>query len=210
MKIFVMRHGHRADDPTNPAGVQMPPGRPLDPDLSSIGIEMARQTGEFLHDAGIQFIYASPFLRTTHTAAKIAERLKLPIRLDWGFGEHFVPQWFSEWPGTTAPQELARRFPMVDPYYPQTGVMPTTSESYWEMHDRAMRATEVIVDRHRRANVLIVSHAAIACTIPPGLTSWTGWQPNPQLCAITSLTRESAGWKVDYNGRTDHLKVVRT
>lgn len=210
MKIFVMRHGHRADDPTNPVGIQMPPGRPLDPDLSSIGIEMAKQSGDFLKDAGIKFIYASPFLRTTHTAAKIAEKLNLPVHLEWGLGEYFLAQWFSEWPGTTSPQELARLFPMVDPYSKQTGVMPKTSEGYWEMHDRAMKAVFMLIERHGDDNFLLVTHAAVACTVPPGLTTWEGWEPRPMLCAISSLTKGPSGWKVDFNGKTDHMKIVRT
>lgn len=209
MRIFIMRHGHRADDPTNPNGVQIPAGRPLDPDLSSIGMEMARQTADLLRPEGVQFVYASPFLRTTRTAAIIAQELNLRVRLDWGFCEHLVPQWFMDWPGTLAPQELARRFPVVDPYFEQTGVLPNPPEDYWEMHDRSMRAVKIMETRHPKDAILIVTHAAVACTVPPGLVGWDGWNGNPQLCAVTSMTKTEFGWKLNYGGRVDHLKVVR-
>ena len=93
-KIFLMRHGFRMDDPRNPEGKILPTGRPLDPDISAIGVGQAAETAELLKNEGLHLIYASPFLRTVHTAAVIAEKLNLKIRLEWGVGEHFVPQSF--------------------------------------------------------------------------------------------------------------------
>lgn len=203
-----MRHGHRADDPGNPVGIQIPVQRPLDPDISSIGIEMADQTGDFLKDQEIKMIYASPFLRTTHTAAQIAEKLNLPIRLEWGVAEYFVPQWFADWPGTLAPQELKRRFPRVDSYYPQTGIMPKCSEEYWDMHNRSMQTVNTLFARHPNENILVVTHAAVACTVPPGLTSWDNWQARPFLCGLSCLSKTDKGWNLDYNAKTDHMKNV--
>ncbi len=72
MDLYLMRHGHREDAENNPSGRRLPHGRSLDPDISSIGIQQAQESGEKLKDAGIKYIYSSPFLRAVHTAHEVA------------------------------------------------------------------------------------------------------------------------------------------
>jgi broad specificity phosphatase PhoE len=68
MNIYLLRHGQKNNQPG-------------DPELTVLGFEQARQTGEFLHDKNVEAIFTSPSLRTKQTAAVIGELLSLPVQI---------------------------------------------------------------------------------------------------------------------------------
>ena len=210
MDIYLVRHGHRGDDPTNPAGVQKPKGRSLDPDISIIGVKQAKQTGQRLKGLGIKAIYSSPFLRAVHTAHHIAEALELKVRIEWGLSEALGPL-YKDWPGTIPPIKLARMFPTVDPDFPPTGILPNCPEKdYWESHGRYHEAVLKLLERHSNENILLVTHGAGVCSIPPALAGWEGYSGRPFLASVTKLHRDDAGkWTIGLNGDTSHLEYVR-
>lgn len=208
MIVFAVRHGHRADDPTNPDGKWLPKGRDLDPDISPIGMKMAEQTGQRLKDERIKQVYCSPFLRAVRTASLIVSQFDDPkpnIRLEWGVCEHLNPMYFKDWPGTIAPQKLAQMFPLVDPDSQQTGILPDCPEEYWPMHDRVCKTTNMLIHRHPGENILIVAHAATVCAIAPGLAGWQDYQPRGYLCGIHKIVKQGPKWMLEMNGDVSHL-----
>lgn len=207
MNLYFTRHGHRQDAPNNPAGAYLPKGRDLDPDISSIGVKQAQQTGQRLKDAGIKHVYCSPFLRAVHTASEIVSQWdeKPEIRLDWGFSEHLNAMYFVDWPGTICPQKLAEMFPLVNPYFKQSGILPLCPEDYWVQHDRVIKATNIIVERHQPETVLIVAHCATVCAIAPGLTGWPGYEGKGFLCGLCKAVKQEDKWVLELNSDTSHL-----
>ena len=72
-ELYLIRHAQ----PDRSSGIRydVEPGPPLTP----LGQEEARQAAYWLDDRGLEYIYSSPFLRTTATADTIVEQLALPI-----------------------------------------------------------------------------------------------------------------------------------
>jgi ribonuclease H / adenosylcobalamin/alpha-ribazole phosphatase len=207
MKIYITRHGHRADDPSNPAGKQIPAGRPLDPDISSIGEKQATALGKRLrNEAQIKTIYASPFLRTAHTAHLIAKELGLRIKLEWAITESFYPQWFSEWPGTTERQKLAQMFDTIDLSYVQTGILPTCpEENQWRTNDRLILAMEKLAINE---DTLIVTHALPMLLIQAGMAGWGEGEWNVFCCSLSCLEKVDDKWVSRLKCDGEHLKSI--
>ena len=207
--IFVCRHGHRADDPTNPEGKKLPQGRDRDPDISPLGMRQAEQSGVRLKNENIKYVYCSPFLRAIRTAHLIVSQFdaKLEIWPDWGFSEFLTSEYFSDWPGTIHPHKLAKMFPLLSFKNEPTGVMPDCPEEYWPMHDRYTKATKVVIDRHPGENVLIVAHAASVMAITAELSRWKDYQPLGFTCGISKLVKNGDKWKRELNSDVSHLDL---
>ena len=107
--IWLARHANREDfvDPDWAATAD----RPHDPGLSDDGIEQARKLGQRLADAAIAHVYASPFLRTVHTAHCVARAVNRPLVLEPGLAEWMNPAWFDARPEPLSTETLAARFP---------------------------------------------------------------------------------------------------
>ena len=213
LNLYLMRHGHRADDPLdNPDGVRVPKGRELDPDISSVGERQATQIGVMLKDhASVKYIYSSPFLRAVHTAHCVAAVLSLRVRLEWGLSEFLGPAYFQDWPGMIAFEKLVKMFPTIEAWT-GTGVLPECPEyDMWGAHNRYMQTAEFLIAKHKPfgEDFLLVTHGAGVCSIAPGLAGWNGYQPRPFLAAITALHFDSTRWYLEQNGDTSHLDYVR-
>lgn len=88
MKIYLVRHA-TPDWSRTDIRYDVPPGPPLTPH----GEAEARKLGEFLRDAGIKKIYASPLERTQRTAQLAAETVGLEVVTEeliaeWRHGEN--------------------------------------------------------------------------------------------------------------------------
>jgi len=210
MNLYLMRHGHRQDDPENPNGAYFPKGRSLDPDISEKGIKQAKETAARLVGSEIKHIYASPFLRTVHTAHHVAMALNLDVRLEWGLAEFLTPGYFEDWPGTIPPQKLAQMFATVDPDYEQTGILPKCPEyDYWEMFHRCHDTTKQLLARHPNEDILIVSHAAGTAAIPPAFIGWQNYEAKAYLCGLTKLVQEGPNWKMELHCDISHLSYTK-
>jgi probable phosphoglycerate mutase len=64
-----------------------------DPPLSARGMEQARRVGTRLADAGIDAIYVTTLRRTAQTAAPLAGRLGLDLRVEPGLREVYLGEW---------------------------------------------------------------------------------------------------------------------
>ncbi len=81
-ELYLIRHAQ----PNRNSSIRydVEPGPPLTPH----GEEEARQAADWLADRGLDYIYSSPFLRTSSTADTIVERLGLPISYVSALAEH--------------------------------------------------------------------------------------------------------------------------
>jgi len=204
MNIYVCRHGHRADAPDNPKGKDIPAGRPLDPDISIIGQEQATRLGKRLKkEANIKVVYASPFLRTAHTAHCAALEIGCPVKLEWGVTERFYEQWYSRWPGTMERQQLAARFSTIDLSYQMTGILPKCPEGQWDCHDRLMKVIPMLGEE----DMLIVTHGEPLIGITMGLGGWQSPPlPAPYTCGLSHLERVDGKWYKRLVVDTSHME----
>ena len=69
----------------------------------------------------IDHLFSSPFLRCVETAAAIAGRSKLTVKLEVGLSEWLNTDWFSKPPELLPVDELVRRHPQVDTAYRSRG-----------------------------------------------------------------------------------------
>lgn len=90
-RIFVMRHGDRADDSDIFKDLV---DRPFDPPLSPTGIQTTeRVVNERLHETPVDAIFTSPFLRCFQTAAVAQKLLGVSsIFIDSGIVEVWHPR----------------------------------------------------------------------------------------------------------------------
>jgi broad specificity phosphatase PhoE len=73
--IFLVRHAERADAGTTPQP---------DPPLSSTGQARAQKLAAMLADAGITAIVTTEFVRTPQTAAPLATKLRVTLKISHG------------------------------------------------------------------------------------------------------------------------------
>jgi broad specificity phosphatase PhoE len=110
--LWIARHARRRDF-DDPEWARRAP-RPHDPPLSAAGRRQARALADRLAGVGMAHLFSSPFLRCVETAAPIAERLGVAIRIERGLSEWLNAEWFPEPPELLPLAVLARRFPRVD------------------------------------------------------------------------------------------------
>jgi len=80
MELLLIRHGL-------PERVVNDDGRPADPVLSAVGRTQAERVAAWLERTRIDRIYASPLRRARETAAPLAARLALDVRISHGVRE---------------------------------------------------------------------------------------------------------------------------
>lgn len=136
--IYFVRHGQKEK-------------KPGDPQLTSKGIQQARETALFLKNLEIQSIYSSPYLRTKQTADIIAKQFQLPVitdgrlneRLNWGDrdNESFEEFW-NEWQKTDRNRD----------YKPKNG------RSSFKTGNEVKQFIEELPSIDKNHSVIIVSH----------------------------------------------------
>lgn len=200
--VWLARHGNRQDfvDPDWPKTAE----RPHDPGLSPDGIEQARKLGQRLSGEDIDYLFASPFLRTVETAHYVAEELDQPIFLEPGIGEWLNPEWFSAQPEKLTYETLAERFPRIDLAYTphHTPRYPETKERALE---RAAETARALADSYDGA-LLLVGHGASVSGIAGGLAADAG-AFDCALCSLFKLTRRDAKspWTMRLCADVSHL-----
>jgi broad specificity phosphatase PhoE len=195
--VYLLRHGERADD-VNPRWAETAPRR-HDPPVTAVGVDQARRTGRFLADAGIDDVFASPFLRAVHTATHLVSRLEdVSVRIEPGLSEHLNPAWFDRRPTVLSPARLADRFDPVRPDHAPL-VDPTFPESWADCRDRVGSTVRRLLDV-TAGTLLLVGHGA---TVTGGIEAVTGRvvEGAAPYCGLSRLHRDVAGWELTYAGR---------
>ncbi|NIK78707.1 broad specificity phosphatase PhoE [Paenibacillus castaneae] len=158
-KIFILRHGIRLDIDDKTYWRHYLKRRD-DVPLSHRGITQAQETGEFLKNENVSHIFCSPFFRTLQTAHIVAEKLDLPIHIEYGFIEMLNPDWFATSPELVSLEEASEIFPRVNSEY-RSYVQPQYPETDYEgavLH-RVKEALDQIIERYD-GTILIVGHGA--------------------------------------------------
>lgn len=200
--IWIMRHGIRQDiiDPNWTKTAK----NPDDPPLAQEGRLQAIDTGKFLSNQDIQFIYSSPFLRCIQTAGLIANIMKVPIRVEYGLCEALFTKWFSKMPDLSPITELKKEIEWVDDAY-NSVVIPSFPENEakdtWERCARTMQ--KILIDT--AGNILLVGHGASVAGMVKALTG-TDENANYSLCGLNRIEATGTGWILRWSGE-DHLSI---
>jgi ribonuclease H / adenosylcobalamin/alpha-ribazole phosphatase len=143
-----------------------------DPELSAAGRRQAQAVAEALAARGtIQAIVSSPLRRCQETAAAVADRTGLQVRIDEGMRETH----FGAWEGLTF-AEVRERFPDdLEAWLDSTDVQPTGGgESFDTVTRRVAVAKDKLLARYPGKTVLVVTHvtpvkilARLALGAPP-------------------------------------------
>lgn len=201
--VWLSRHGNRQDfvDPDWRASAEWP----HDPGLSPDGLQQARQLGERLKQETVDYIFASPFLRTVQTAHAVAEVLDRRVYLEPGIGEWMNADWFDEPPERRSLEALAEEFPTIDLNYTPRGALsfPETKE---ETFARAGETARRLAGAFTRP-ILIVGHGISVTGSVNGLLGRTR-DMECALCTLYKLVRHSEGWTMELEGDARHLDHV--
>jgi len=193
--IWIARHGNRLDF-VNPDWFNTAPRR-YDPPLSDDGSVQAEELADRLIIEPIQHIFASPFRRAVQTAHPLAQRLGLPLSLEWGICEWLNPEWMTETPETAPIAELLAEFPQIDSQYTSRtpAQYPEVNES--ECWQRSGATAAAIADHlaylaqtegRSPGDVLFVGHGATVHGMMRGfLAASTGVRA--KLCCLTKIVR---------------------
>lgn len=198
--VWLTRHGNRQDfvDPDWPKTA----ARPHDPDLSPDGIVQAELLGERLAGETIAYIFASPFLRTAHTASIVAEALDLTVFLESGIAEWMNADWFPEAPSILTREQLAARFPRIDLRY-EAREVPSYPETEAQAMERAGRTAKTIAASYPRA-ILLVGHGVSVAGAAEGLMPGAD-VTECALCSLFRAVRRNGRWHLDLRGDVAHL-----
>ncbi|CCC71146.1 hypothetical protein NCAS_0G02590 [Naumovozyma castellii] len=94
--IYVVRHGFRSNWVTQGPYPDPPLGIENDVPLAEHGLDQAKDVAKYIatfpEDKKPQLIISSPFYRCIQTSKPTAELLQLPLYLERGLGEWFVPE----------------------------------------------------------------------------------------------------------------------
>lgn len=134
-----------------------------DPGLSAAGRSQARAVAEAMAArGGIQAIVTSPLLRCRETAAAVAERTGLDVRVDEGLRETD----FGAWEGLTF-AEARERFPEdLDAWLQSTDVRPTGGgESFATVARRLALSRDKLLARYPGKRLLVVTHVTPVKTL---------------------------------------------
>lgn len=199
--IFLARHGSR-EDAWNAEWI-IHAKNPYDPDLSVIGMREARQLAQRLTRERISYLYSSPYLRTVRTAQFCARTLKLPIRVEAGFGEWLNKDWFEQRPRTLPLQRLKTVFDRVDMDY-RSITEPEFPESKDGSIQRFGRTIELVLGQ-TEDGVLIVGHGATFEGVTAALLQGQPFNPSADPASLSRMDTRNGSWSLVYSNDTTFI-----
>ena len=185
LALFV-RHGR------TPTTGKVLPGQAKGLHLADEGSAQAERVAERLSVLEkVDAVYASPLERTRETAAPIAKRHGLRVRVDRGLADCD----FGDWTG--AELKTLAKLPewRVVQSYP-SGFRFPGGESFLEMYARVIGAVERLRSGHRGGTVVFVSHAdpikaAVAHAAGTHLDQFQRFVISP--CSVTAISYAEGG-----------------
>jgi 2,3-bisphosphoglycerate-dependent phosphoglycerate mutase len=175
-----------------------------DPPLSSLGEAQAELVGARLAAAGIDAVYVTTLRRTAQTAAPLAQRLGLEVRVEAGLREVFL----GEWEGGIFRKMMADGGPVAQQVLAQEkwDVIPG-AESSAALARRVRAAIERIAAAHPDQRVAAFTHGGV---IGQAVALASGSRPFAFLgsdnASITQLVITDAAWFVRGFNDTAHLE----
>ncbi|WP_405928408.1 bifunctional RNase H/acid phosphatase [Streptomyces griseus] len=150
--LVLLRHGETALTPEK----RFSGSGGTDPELSATGRGQAERAAEHIAALGtVQDIVSSPLRRCRETAAAVAARLGLDVRIDEGLRETD----FGAWEGLTFTEVRERYGDDLTAWLASPDTAPTGGgESFAEVTERVAAARDRIVARYAGRTVLLVTH----------------------------------------------------
>ncbi|MES9505305.1 bifunctional RNase H/acid phosphatase [Streptomyces sp. NPDC000609] len=150
--FVLLRHGETALTPEK----RFSGSGGSDPELSAAGRHQADRIARSLAERGtIEEIVSSPLRRCRETAAAVAARLGLEVRIEDGLRETD----FGAWEGLTFAEVRERYGPDLDAWLASAKAAPTGGgESFAEVARRVAAARDRLTARHAGRTVLLVTH----------------------------------------------------
>ncbi|MFG3404549.1 bifunctional RNase H/acid phosphatase [Streptomyces sp. NPDC048142] len=150
--LILLRHGETALTPEK----RFSGSGGTDPELSATGRAQAeRAAGHFAALGAVQEIVSSPLRRCRETAAAVAARLGLDVRIDEGLRETD----FGAWEGLTFGEVRERYADDLTAWLASPDTAPTGGgESFAEVAERVAATRDRIVARYAGRTVLLVTH----------------------------------------------------
>ncbi|MFD4176579.1 bifunctional RNase H/acid phosphatase [Streptomyces anulatus] len=150
--LVLLRHGETALTPEK----RFSGSGGTDPELSATGRGQAGRAAEHFAALGtVQEIVSSPLRRCRETAAAVAGRLGLDVRIDEGLRETD----FGVWEGLTFGEVRERYADDLTAWLASPDTAPTGGgESFAEVAERVAAARDRIVARYAGRTVLLVTH----------------------------------------------------
>lgn len=150
--FVLLRHGETALTPEK----RFSGSGGSDPELSTTGRDQAERIAQSLAARGtIEEIVSSPLRRCRETAAAVAARLGLEVRIEDGLRETD----FGAWEGLTFAEVRERYGPDLDAWLASAKAAPTGGgESFAEVARRVATTRDHLTARYTGRTVLLVTH----------------------------------------------------
>ncbi|MCA9254916.1 MAG: histidine phosphatase family protein [Phycisphaerales bacterium] len=150
--------------------------------LSDLGRRQTIAVADRLAAAEISAIYASPFDRCIETAAPLAERLGLPVRIRPEICEyHQIPDGDERTHGLETVEAITRRYPIAQacPDHPDPFVWTPTQEPFESLLSRIRRFEAFLKGRWGDDDAIVVfSHGSPTARL---IDAWLTMQPGPSF-----------------------------
>lgn len=180
--LHVVRHGRTAMTAARLFSGGGVPG----PSLDDTGLAQAERAAALLAGCGAVAVVSSPMVRTRETAAAVAARLGLEVRVDDAWRECE----FGEWEGLTL-AEISDRFPgALTSWYASTAFRPPGGESLDDVARRVGAARDALVAEFPGQPVVVVTHSMpmrTLTTLALGAPSETVFRLLPSPGSVTEL-----------------------
>ena len=205
MKIYLVRHGQSK---ANEKNLFLGHG---DLDLTSVGIEQAKRTAEYLKTVNADVIYSSDLLRAFNTAKQTADLINLPIVIDKGLREIDC----GEWDFVPFDEIKVRYKEGYDVWINDVAnARCDGGESVREVLDRLAKTVTKIARDNLGKTVLIFSHAtAIRCFAAyckSGGVDGVKDIPWANNASVTEVEYEDGKFRLIKYGKDDFMDGVST
>lgn len=195
LSLYLLRHGQTEYSRDNAFC-----GAGINPDLTSMGQDMARQFAEAYKATTWQAIYCSPLKRAMQTAKPICDAINLAPELRENLKEIHYGKWEGESVETVsqAYHDDHLRW-TADPAWNS----PTDGETAVAIATRALQVVEEIKENHHTGNVLVVSHKATIRIIISSLLGIDVGRFRYRIdCPVASLSR------IDFKAQGPFLRIL--
>ena len=201
-KIYLVRHAQSTFNLERRIQGQM------ESELTDKGREQASILGKKLSDIKFSALYVSPMKRTKETAHLITKGWELETIYCNELKEILM----GDWQGILV-DELKERFPRemeIFWHHPEL-FNKEGCETYLQVRNRAAKLLEQIVEKHRKGNILVVTHGALLKT----LYTYFNYQtihdianaPHPHSTGVCIVEKKNGVWNIhswdDYSHLTE-------
>lgn len=205
ISLWVVRHGLRIDFIDD--NWVKTAKNPYNPPLAPKGFLQAEEAALRLESEKIDYIFASPFLRTLQTANIIAEKVGLDFNVEPGLTEWLKPSEYGCMPDLYNLKDLKLDFPHINLNY-KPYVIPEYPETKEALDDRAKEAVNKIISKYK-ANVLLISHGSPIKSIFKALLDYEP-EDYQTMGSVSRFDLSEKNWDLAIDGDTSHLSVLDT